>query len=186
MIKVNHNSELRPGAALLITSDKEGTNVLALFNETQLKKEMAFENLYHTSFYVHYPVYPHFLYQLAINEGDSVTPNLIDQPLYQPLERFEEHSSGKFFVTKGGKKMFIWKNDELKRYKDHLTEEGLTQITFGKQCRILLFKSGKVWGEGRNKGKHLVDQDNEVADVKGVEIPFFEKKDKLVKLSSFF
>ena len=51
--------------------------------------------------------------------------------------------------------MYIWKNDELKRYKDHL--EGLKMVTFGKQCRIMLFENGKVLAEGRNKGKHLVD-----------------------------
>jgi hypothetical protein len=37
----------------------------------------------------------------------------------------------------------------------------ILQTTFGKQCRVLLLKSGKVWAEGRNKGKHLIDSESE-------------------------
>lgn len=95
-------------------------------------------------------------------------------------------------MTKG-QKVYIWKNDELKRYKDYLD---IQQITFGKQCRIMLLKNGKVWAEGRNKARHLLDNEAEVcknalnfiriADVKGVEIPFYEKKDRIIYLSSFF
>ena len=55
--------------------------------------------------------------------------------------------------------MFLWQNDELRRYKDHLDVQ---QVTFGKQCRVLLLKNGKVWGEGRNKARHFLDNVNEV------------------------
>jgi hypothetical protein len=61
-------------------------------------------------------------------------------------------------VTKGNK-VYLWKNDELKPYKDHLDVQ---QFTFGKQCRVILLKNGKVIGEGRNKSRHFVDNEGEV------------------------
>jgi hypothetical protein len=54
--------------------------------------------------------------------------------------------------------MYLWKNDELRRYKDHLEFE---QVTFGKQCRVMLLKNGKVWAEGRSKARHFIDSENE-------------------------
>lgn len=54
----------------------------------------------------------------------------------------------------------------------------------------MLLGNGKVWAEGRNKCRHLVDSEAEcnwfllliifVEDVKGSEIPFYEKKDRIV------
>jgi hypothetical protein len=72
----------------------------------------------------------------------------------------------------------------------------IAQVTFGKSCRIFLLKSGKVWAEGRNKCKHFFDTEGEIStnlsqitfivDHHGVEIPFYDKKDKIVQISTFF
>lgn len=40
--------------------------------------------------------------------------------------------------------------------------------------------NGKVLAEGRNKGKHFVDTESEHFERKGVEIPFYQKKDRIV------
>ena len=68
LIKINEASQLRPGATVLITSDKEGQKVEALVNESQIKKEMSFYNIYGDTAYLHYPVYPNLIYQLSLNE----------------------------------------------------------------------------------------------------------------------
>ena len=57
----------------------------------------------------------------------------------------------------------------------------------------MLLNNGKVWAEGRNKHRHLVDNENEskfleltyIAHENGVEIPFYEKKDKIISISTF-
>lgn len=56
--------------------------------------------------------------------------------------------------------LYLYKNEKLRRYKDHLDFQ---QVTFGKQCIIMLLKNGKVWGEGRNKARHFMDSAQEVS-----------------------
>ena len=51
---------------------------------------------------------------------------------------------------------------------------------------MFLLKSGKVWAEGRSKCRHFVDNEGEQNDVKGVEIPFYDKKDRVVQINTFF
>lgn len=50
----------------------------------------------------------------------------------------------------------------------------------------MLLENGKVVGEGRNKARHFVDSESEIPDVRSAEVPFYEKKDRLVSLSTFF
>lgn len=131
---------------------------------------------------MHYPVFPHLNYSFCLTE-DSPSLQVLDQPIYQPILRFEDHSNvGKLYLTKNNK-LYKWKNDQLTRYKDHLD---FKQVTFGKLCRIYLLSNGKVWAEGRSKARHFMDTESEVADVRGVEIPFYEKKDRIVQIASFF
>ncbi len=108
---------MRPGAALLITSDQEGRNPLALFSESQIKKEMAFESINGERAYMHYPVFPHLTYGFGLNEGEKPGLNVIETPIYKLLDKIEEHNQTRYFVTKpdperaGTVKVYQWKND---------------------------------------------------------------------------
>jgi hypothetical protein len=42
LVKINDSTQLRSGSAVLISSDKDGRNVLSLTMETNIKKELAF------------------------------------------------------------------------------------------------------------------------------------------------
>ena len=71
MVKVNDKTQLRPGAAILLSSDREGKNVEALFFESQIKKEQALRNIYKDNFYLHYPVYPSATYIVSVNDENA-------------------------------------------------------------------------------------------------------------------
>lgn len=92
LVKINDSTQLRPGSAVLISSDKDGRNVLSLTMDTNIKKELAFQNIYGDSFYLHYPVFPHLNYSFCLTE-DSASLQVLEQPIYHPIIRFEDHSN---------------------------------------------------------------------------------------------
>jgi len=152
-VKFNESTNLQPGSAVLISRDKEGENLISLTMENNLKKDLSFYNIYGDNFYLHYPVYPSANYCLNVTE-DSPSLQLLENPsLYKPLIRVYDQNNGKFFLTSDNE-LYLYKNETLRRYKDHLEFQ---QVTFGKQCIIMLLKNGKVWGEGRNKARHFMD-----------------------------
>jgi len=58
-------------------------------------------------------------------------------------------------------------------------------MTFGKDCRIFLLKSGNVYGTGNNKRKHFEDNTNSHVDnIHESEISFPDKKDKIMQIST--
>lgn len=69
-----------------------------------------------------------------------------------------------------------------KPYKDHLD---IDMISFGKGCMLLLLKSGQVYGLGRNKSRHFVDQEQPRHHEREQLIPFFDSKDKILFIESY-
>jgi len=58
-------------------------------------------------------------------------------------------------------------------------------INFGKHSMILLLKSGQVYGLGRNKYRHFVDQEQSRNHEREQLVPFFDTKDKIESIESY-
>lgn len=58
-------------AAILLSTDKAGRNVEALYFEDQVKKGQAMKNIYADNFYLHYPVFPSAVYMIQFTDENS-------------------------------------------------------------------------------------------------------------------
>ena len=89
LVKFNEKTKLKAGAAILFSNDKHGVTPLCVILESHIKKEQALFNVYSNEFFMHYPVYPSVIYTLNLGE-DKPEPIPIEQPVYAPLERYED------------------------------------------------------------------------------------------------
>ena len=69
------------------------------------------------------------------------------------------------------------------RFRDHIK---MKQVTFGKECIVYLSHDNKVYGEGRSKRKHFMDNDSSSTINEPKEIPFMDAKDKIISISTAF
>lgn len=73
LVRLDSDSQFSSqGAAVLITSDADGKNFVALFNKTLFQKDQALANVFSKgkSFFVHYPVYPNYNYTVSLSSQE--------------------------------------------------------------------------------------------------------------------
>jgi hypothetical protein len=68
----------------LVTSDKDGKNLISLMSKTLFKKDQTLQNVYckGKKFYVHYPVYPSYNYSFKVF-ADEPKFELMEKQLYE-------------------------------------------------------------------------------------------------------
>jgi alpha-tubulin suppressor-like RCC1 family protein len=106
----------------------------------------------------------------------------MERQLFQQFDDFAHHDLGTFYLGGNRTKLHIMSGENLKPYKDHLDIE---MISFGKHCMLLLLKSGQVYGLGRNRHRHFVDQEAPRNHEREQLIPFFDSKDKILYIESY-
>ena len=97
LVKFNEKTKLKAGAAILFSSDRYGVNPIQVVLESNIKKEQALFNVYSSEFFMHYPIYPSVIYTLNLGE-EKPEPVPIEQPVYAPLERYEDQNYAKFVI----------------------------------------------------------------------------------------
>lgn len=85
LVRLQDDSEFSSqGAAVLVTSDKDGKNLISLMSKTLFKKDQTLQNVYckGKKFYVHYPVYPSYNYSFKVF-ADEPKFELMEKQLYE-------------------------------------------------------------------------------------------------------
>lgn len=184
LVRIDGDSQFQShGAAVLISQDRDGKHLVALYNKTLFKKDQTLQSVFSKgkTFYIHYPVYPDYNYVMSVT-SDEPKFDLMERQLFQQFDDFANHDLGTFYLGGNRTKLHSLHHEQLKPYKDHLD---IQMITFGKQCMILLLKSGQVYGLGHNKYRHFVDQEQSRNHEREQLVPFFDSKDKIESLESY-
>lgn len=171
------------GAAVLVTSDKDGKHLVALYNKTLFKKDQSLQNVYckGKNFYVHYPVYPSYNYMIKLHSEEPQF-ELMEKQLFEQFDNFTNNDFGTFYLGGNSKHLHYLYSDYLRPYRNHLD---IKRVNFGKHMMILLLESGQVYGLGYNKSKHFVDQDQKHHFEQEQLIPFYDAKDKISTIETY-
>jgi hypothetical protein len=73
LVRIDGDSQFQShGAAVLISQDRDGKHLVALYNKSLFKKDQTLQSVFSKgkTFYIHYPVYPDYNYVMSVTSEE--------------------------------------------------------------------------------------------------------------------